>query len=117
MLAVDGGRMHIRALHGGSAGCLAEAGIAADGSPQFAVFAQGEAGITNDLPAVPRSSFDWAFCRRNDITHYATVPLRARERTIGVMNTGRTHMAADLPAEDAGLPPTSAKHDAPAVAN
>src|SRR5258706_11656863 len=117
MLAVDGGRMHIRALPGGSAGGLAEAGIAADGSPQFAVFAQGEAVITNDLTTVPRSSFDWAFCRRNDITHYATVPLRVRERTIGVMNVGRTHMAADLHEQDVRLLSTFANQIALAIEN
>jgi two-component system, NarL family, sensor kinase len=117
LLPDDGGRLHIRALHGGSAGGLAEAGIAADSSPQFAVFAQGEAVITNDLAAVPRSSFDWAFCRRNDITHYATVPLRVRERTIGVMNVGRTHMAADLHEQDVRLLSTFANQIALAIEN
>jgi DNA-binding NarL/FixJ family response regulator/signal transduction histidine kinase len=96
----DDGRLRVRALHGGSLTGFAESEIASDNSPQARVFASGEALITNDLATIPRSSFDWAFCRRNHIARFATVPLRAHERTIGVMSVGRTHTDEDLTEQD-----------------
>lgn len=117
LLPDDEGRLRMRALHGGSAGSLAAAGITQDGSPQFAVVARGEPVITNELERVPRSSFDWEFCSRNGITRYLTVPLRVRERTIGVMNVGRTHTAEDFAEKDVRLLSTFASQIALAIEN
>lgn len=100
LLPDDDGRLRVRALHGGSLTGFAEAEVASDNSPQSRVFTGGEALITNDIASVPRSSFDWVFCRHNHIVRFATVPLRAHERTIGVMNVGRTHTSEDLTEQD-----------------
>lgn len=117
LLPDDDGRLRIRALHGGMAASPAEAANPTDGGPQFVAFTTGEAVIMNDLSRVPRSSFDWTFCRRNEITRYVAVPLRVRERTIGVMNVGRTHASEDLTDQDVRLLSTFANQIALAIEN
>jgi DNA-binding NarL/FixJ family response regulator/signal transduction histidine kinase len=103
LLPDDDGCLRVRALHGGSAAVQTEMGMAADNSPHARVFASGEAIIVNDCDRMPRSSFDWAFCHHNGITRYASVPLRTRERTIGVMTVGRTYSGDELSDADVRL--------------
>jgi len=117
LLPGDDGRLRVRALHGGTVAGLLGAGIALDRSPQSRVFASGAPLITNDVAQTPRSSFDWAFCQRNGVAHYATVPLRARERSIGVMNVGRAHGFADLTEQDVRLLSAFASQIALAIEN
>ncbi len=117
LLPDEDDRLRVRALHGGSIVGLVGAGIASDRSPLSTVFTRGEALITNDLSTVPRSSFDWAFCQRNGIVRYATVPLRAHERSIGVMNVGRGYGTADLTEHDVRLLATFASQIALAIEN
>ncbi len=117
LLPDDDGRLRVRALHGGSLTGFAETEVASDNSPQSFVFTSGEALITNDIATVPRSSFDWAFCRQNHIVRFATVPLRAHERTIGVMNVGRTHTTEDLTEQDLRVLATFAGQIALAIEN
>lgn len=117
LLPDDDGRLRIRALHGGSSTGFAETVVASDNSPQSRVYTSGEARITNDIATVPRSSFDWAFCRQHHIVRFATVPLRAHERTIGVMNVGRTHTTEDLTEQDMRVLATFAGQIALAIEN
>jgi two-component system, NarL family, sensor kinase len=113
----DDGHLRVRALFGERAPVAAESAITADGSPQFAVFMQGEAAIINDVQQVVRTSFDRVFCQRNGITRYLAAPLRVRERTIGVMSIGRTYGANALTEYDLRLLSTFANHIALAIEN
>lgn len=117
LLPDEEGRLRVRALHGGTVAGLVGAGIALDRSPQSTVFTYGEPMITNDLTTVPRSSFDWAFCQRNGVAHYATVPLRSRERSIGVMNVGRARGGEPLTEQDLRLLSAFASQVALAIEN
>ncbi len=113
----DDGQLRVRALYGKKAAVATEIPITGDGSPQYVVFMQGEAAIINDIHTVARVSFDRTFCQRNAITRYLTVPLRVRERTIGVMSIGRTHGSMELTEYDARLLSTFANHIALAIEN
>lgn len=117
LLPDDDGLLRIRAQHGGTVTRAVEMGVVSPESPQQRVFTTGEPLITNHLEAIPRSGFDWTFCRRNQIVRYATVPLRARERPIGVMNVGRTHPAEELTEQDVQLLSTFAGQIALAIEN
>ncbi len=111
------GHLRVRALFGIRADTAVDTPIVDDGSPQFAVFLRGEPAIINDMRAVAKTSFDRSFCQRNHIARYLTVPLRVRERTIGVMSIGRTHGASEISEYDARLLSTFANHIALAIEN
>lgn len=117
LLPDDDGLLRMRAQHGGTVTKAADMGVVSPDGPQQRVFSSGEALITNSLETVSRSSFDWSFCRRNQIVRYATVPLRARERPIGVMNVGRTHPSEALTEQDVQLLSTFANQIALAIEN
>lgn len=117
LLADDDELLRIRAQHGGIVTSATEIGIVSSDSPQFRVFSSGEPLITNNLEGVPRTGFDWTFCRRNRIVRYATVPLRVRERPIGVMNVGRTDPSEELTEQDVQLLLTFAGQIALAIEN
>ena len=113
----DEGRLKVRALFGQRSVLSIETPITSDGSPQFSVFMQGEAAIINDVRSVAKASFDRKFCQSNGIARYLTVPLRARERIIGVMSIGRTHASLELTEYDTRLLSTFANHVALAIEN
>jgi DNA-binding NarL/FixJ family response regulator/signal transduction histidine kinase len=117
LLPDDDGLLRIRAQHGGTVTKAAEFGVVLADSPQSRVFATGEPLITNSLDGVSRSGFDWSFCRRNQIARYATVPLRVRERPIGVMNVGRVAPSEELTEQDIRLLSTFAGQIALAIEN
>lgn len=117
LLPDDDGLLRIRAQHGGTVTKAAEFGVVLADSPQSRVFTTGEPLITNSLDGVSRSGFDWSFCRRNQIARYATVPLRVRERPIGVMNVGRVSPSEELTEQDIRLLSTFAGQIALAIEN
>ncbi|MGO8949976.1 MAG: GAF domain-containing protein [Ktedonobacterales bacterium] len=113
----DDGSLKVRALFGDRADGGVDTAITADGSPQFAVFMQGEPAIINDVRLVAKTSFDRSFCHLNAISRYLTVPLRVRERTIGVMSIGRSRGSNELTEYDVRLLSTFANHIALAIEN